>query len=867
MKKTTIFAAILMLAITFMMVAPLPSEAQTNVGQYLPLPISFTTFTFMDAAPDPVGVGQTIYLSVIMSKPLPTSQALNGDMYADLTIKVTDPNGVVTTLGPHDGGMIGGWATTYTPTVVGEYQCQAFYPGQVLTGTNPYNSNPGGYHAELRGSTALPSNSTVRTFTVQTDPVTSIYQTPPLPTQYWTRPVNALNWLWGADVASNWLGLDATGFCVSGKYDATGGFQPYGTGPNTAHILWSKSTREGGQPGGPIGSDPTTAYSTTSVVINMYDGMIIMNGIGYYTLHYGYSGTVYGWQAVDLKTGAVIWEKPAGITGAESLKCGQIFNFHSAQQYGSIAMLYTTTTSAGRTSSDEGSIVRVYDAWTGNLMMNLTNARNLAMISADPPTKSNTGQYTQFEQQGGLLGWFIESGSLKRWNSTKLYSTVNAQGVGSTAFRVSTMNWTNGIDQIIPLPADLNTSLSIGAITKECILLRFCPGFYYQANNLGWQVTMGIDAVTGKTLWGPLNQTLPIYQTTGVESAKEGVYVIQNKDVNELSGYSLTTGGLLWGPVKTLGNANTPLDCYNDIAYGKVFQWDMGGIVQAYDLNTGARLWNWSRGSAGYDDPRGIYELFGYRAHSIADGKLFLQEGVMYTPPLHPARRTVLNCTDGTLVWDILSYEARSGSPVADGVLVGWDSYDAKIYAYGQGPTQTTVSAPGAGVPFGSAVTITGSVIDISAGTKQEGVIENFPSGVPAVSDASVTQWMEYVYKQQIKPSNTTGVDVTINVLDANNNYRPIGTATSDANGVFSLAYTPDIAGAYKVYAVFSGSQAYYGSTAESAFTVNAAPETTMAPTPVPASLADQYLLPATGGIIVAIVLVGVVLALLLRKR
>jgi len=864
------FAAILLLAITVMMVAPYPSEAQTmyNIGNYLTLPMHIYSYLFIDASPNPVGVGQTIYLSAIFARPVPTSSALNGDMYLGITIKVTDPNGVVTTLGPHDGGMIGGWATTFTPTVAGTYTAQAFYPGQVLNGTNPYNSIPGGYHAELRGSTMDPSNSTVVPFVVQTDPVTAKYITPGLPTQYWTRPVNALNWNWGASTASNWLGLDATGFCVSGKYDASGCYQPYGIGPNTAHILWSKGTREGGQPGGPISSDPTTAFSTTSVVINMYDGAIIMNGIMYYTLHYGYSGTVYGWEALDLKTGNLVWDKDAGISGLESLKCGQIFNFHSAQQYGSVAMLYTTGNS-DPSQSTWGTVQRVYDAWTGNFMMNLTNARNLAMITDNKPTVANTGAYTQFDQQGGLLGWFIENGALKRWNSTYLYSTVNAQGVGSTSFSVSTKNWTNGIDQVITLPGDnsLNTTLQVAAVTNEVILLRFCPGFYYQGNNLGWQVTMGVDAVTGRILWGPLNQSLAFQETSEIGAARDGVYTIMDKDTSRIWGYSLTTGQQLWGPVNTLFNANTVLDCYEDMAYGKVFQWDMGGIVQAYDQNTGARLWNWTRGTSGYDDPHGVYELFGYRAHSIADGKLFLQEGVMYTPPLHPARRDVINCTDGTLVWDILSYEARSGSPVADGVLVSWDSYTAKIFAYGQGPTQTTVSAPDAGVPFGSAVTIKGSVMDISAGVKQEGVIENFPAGVPAVSDASISQWMEYVYKQQTKPTNTTGVTVVIDVLDANNNYRNIGTVTTDANGFFTLAWTPDISGAYKVFATFPGSQGYYASSAVSSFAVDAAPEHTAAPTQAPASLADQYLLPATGGIIVAIILVGAVLALLLRKR
>jgi len=49
---------------------------------------------------------------------------------------------------------------------------------------------------------------------------------------------------------------------------------------------------------------------------------------------------------------------------------------------------------------------------------------------------------------------------------------------------------------------------------------------------------------------------------------------------------------------------------------------------------------------------------------------------------------------------------------------------------------------------------------------------------------------------------------------------------------------------------------------------VDPAPEATATPTPQPTtSLADQYLLPATGGIIAAIAVVGIVLALLLRRK
>ena len=95
-------------------------------------------------------------------------------------------------------------------------------------------------------------------------------------------------------------------------------------------------------------------------------------------------------------------------------------------------------------------------------------------------------------------------------------------------------NWTSGIDQVIPLPTEnnLNATLGIGAISREVIMLRFSPTFYYQGTNFGWQVTMGYDAITGAKLWGPKNQTLPLPEDTSVIAARDGVYVIRNKDTN-----------------------------------------------------------------------------------------------------------------------------------------------------------------------------------------------------------------------------------------------------------------------------------------------------------------------------------------------
>ena len=145
---------------------------------------------------------------------------------------------------------------------------------------------------------------------------------------------------------------------------------------------------------------------------------------------------------------------------------------------------------------------------------------------------------------------------------------------------------------------------------------------------------------------------------------------------------------------------------------------------------------------------------------------------------------------------------------------------------------------------------------------------ERFPNGVPAVSDESQSQWMLYVYKQFERPSNATGVPIIVDVIDANGNYRNVGTTTSDANGVFSIDWKPDIPGKYTVYVTFAGSKAYWGSFAQSAFVVDEAPHATATPTVgTTQSAADLYFVPAVIGLFIAIVVVGLVTVLLLRKR
>lgn len=204
--------------------------------------------------------------------------------------------------------------------------------------------------------------------------------------------------------------------------------------------------------------------------------------------------------------------------------------------------------------------------------------------------------------------------------------------------------------------------------------------------------------------------------------------------------------------------------------------------------------------------------------------------------------------------------------------MVSLNSFDNQIYAFSKGPTATTVQTPLGGVTQGQSFTVQGTVMDVSAGTKQTTVAARFPNGVAAVNDASQTAWMEYVYMQNPAPTSASGVPVSITVIDPNGNVNNVGTTHSDTNGVYSFEVTPSMTaagpGTYTVLTIYSGSNSYWPSQSESSFTINSAPATPAPTSTPPSSVADMYFVPAIVGLFVLIIIVGIVLALLmLRKR
>ena len=796
------------------------------------------TFMLISVAPNPVGVGQIVFINPFLSKP-PVSGGMGGDgsTFEGLTVEVTKPDGTKQTLGPYKTDETGGAWDTYIPANVGTYSFQAFYPGgQTLYGFGvPYDY--------------LGSESEIVELTVQEEPIKE-YSSPPLPTEYWSRPIYSTNYGW-AQLGGHWFGLAAPAFASTGQYDATGNLNAYSPAPNTGHILWTKPTAFGGQVGAPYDNDQETQYASSSIAMSLFEPIVI-NGVLYYAQYPTITSTKAKWIAVDLRTGDTLWEKDPPATN-DDIRMGQVLSYHTKQEFGSVPYLWSLTGSSRSIFGWGGELTfNIWDPMTGIFLFNITSARNMNFIMDFDGT-----------EQGTILGYYTNSGNLTLWNSTKAMAYPNGfTGYYASTIRPSgTINFTAGNEWSVEVPA----GMSIGRVTQEVILMRNSPTPPFIGLNPGYQETAGYDAKTGAKLWGPLNQTLPKDRDISVLAGRDGYYVLHDKDLNQAWGYSLTNGQQVWGPVDLPGNAWSHISRAADIAYDKIYIWDFGGYVNALDLETGEIEWTFTRGSSGYDAPYGTYPLWHFGTHSIADGKLFLSEGSMYNPPLHPgAQRLAIDCETGELVWSILSYSGRCPGAIADGMLVEWNSYDNQIYTFGKGPTKTMVSAMPKVTLEGESVLIEGMVIDKSPGTNNPDREARFPNGVPAIADENMSVWMEYVYMQQPKPADATGVEVTLSVLDPNNNKYEIGMTTSDANGMYKLKFVPPVSGEYSIMAEFLGSESYYGSMGQTAILVDPAPIIPPEPTPTPGPQTETFI---TGSTIAILAGIAVAIFLILRKK
>jgi FOG: WD40-like repeat len=896
-NKTT---AILITAILMMSVGVSTTLLQ-GASAHNP-PLNIPTYAFCNVGTNPTGVGQTVTIGMWLGQPPPTANGPYGDRWQNITLKITLPDGTTKTQGPFTSDDTGGTYTSFTPDTLGTYTFQTIFGGQKLVGDNP---TPG-TTSPFIGDYYEPSNSSVATLTVQQEPVGGV-SVAPLPTEYWQTPINAMN-------VHNWYAISGASLNLggAGKYNTTSNFNPFTTAPKSAHILWTQPEAFGGVLGGAFGGTTTYGNYYSTAQYEKKFAPVIINGYLYYNVYPGSSTTPTGIICVDLYTGETVWTDNGANYGggspvqtaltssglATTLLCGQILDYVSPNQYGGLAYLWTTGTPAGIVST--GTTLNMFDARTGTYILSVVNGTTPAFTT---------------DESGNLIGYYINQTAgkqqimgninnnigpsptidvqtgptLNKWNST---TCIMASAWAPTASgwqwrppQLGIIPFSNGLMWRAPLATNysgnaLPSAFSIGAagpITSaqdinSGVVMMTSGGSSGGLFQPGWQIEAGYSADTGQQLWIE-NRTYAPYSRVVGECDGNGVYCEISYEDSTLYGYNVHTGDQLWKDVLSPVNPYDSIGGYmSTLANGTLYLAGFGGDIWSINMLTGSINWYTNtttlQGPSGTNSPYGVWPIWTFSIGAVADGVLFLEEGHEYSPPLFlGAQQLAINCSTGQLVWSINAFDVDSIPAIAYGVMTVINAYDNQIYAYGMGPSKVTVNAPNVGVTTQTPITITGTITDISAGASQDAVAKNYPNGLPCVSDDSMSSFMESVYMQQPVPTNTTGVLVTISVMDSNGNYRTIGTTTSNALGVYSLTWTPDIAGDYTVYATFAGSNSYYGSQASTAFYAQEAAPTTTPQAAQGPSIADQFFLPMSVVIIIAIVAVGAAILLAQRKK
>jgi len=393
-KKIFLFAMVLIAS----MITQMAVTSNTFAQVYFPVGYSYPTYAFINVAPNPVGVGQTVNVNFFVSSALETSEPPT-----NMTVKMVDPAGNTKTFGPYTGDTTGGTFFNYVPDKVGNYTFTFYYGGQTLTGNTI--SSP---QRNWGGLIALPSVSKPYVLTVQEEPLErTAYPITPLPTEWWQTPVSAENVQEWSKVTGDWLGLGSITFASTGSYNATTRYNPYTLSVLSGHVLWTKMWHAGGVAGGESvgtsgGSEDSGHYWSTRQYQPQY-APVIINGKMYSTVYPEATNLGHGIMCTDLYTGETLWT----INTTNALRCGMVTKFKMANQYGAVGpYIWTTgTLPAADTGGNKigtpssymnttGTQWNLYSGWDGKYIASIVNGSAVTLRE---------------DENGNLLGYYINN--------------------------------------------------------------------------------------------------------------------------------------------------------------------------------------------------------------------------------------------------------------------------------------------------------------------------------------------------------------------------------------------------------------------------------------------------------------------------
>jgi hypothetical protein len=848
LKTPMILSVIFLLFATSLPLLATTTQAQTTYtnmqeGASVPGPlsdgvtadVSVDTRAFLSFTPNPIGVNQELLINMWLNPPLHVSR-----YFKDYTLTITSPEGKETVIKMDSYRADATAWLNYKFDKAGNWTLKFDFPGGYFAPGN-YTTAPGAALYTSGTVTSFetsvyykPSSSPVMNLTVQQDPVGG-WSNSPLPTDYWTRPINPENRDWWP-IAGAYPG---TGYVGGGEkweelyagnnphWSDRYCFTPWVTAPNTPHVVWTRLDTLDGLIGGPSGSSSLLSAPTLPSVI--------------------YAGRCYATQTV------LVNNVPTSCSVCYDLRTGEIYYARSSGGYTptivSYSGVYNTLSglaavpgaSAGVTVQGEllyfsGTTMRKVDPNTGSSTSYTIGASSTYYMNQYAMYVQNLGNTVPIDQRYRLINW----------TTAGTNTTFASRIVTNTSYARS--NFPSVIDYNAGVGVDI-TDVTID------------PSLYATKMNVS-----AYDIWTGVSLWNKtVDEGRYVDSTTIADHGKVAILTQQG----HFLAFDLKTGAKAWTsedmdyPWGSAGFGSYTIQS----GYGLIFREGYDGVY-AYNWTDGTIAWKYKAPATPFESPyidengEPVYGFSwngnGNSGTQIADGKLytFNCEHSPTLPLTRGWRMHCINVTTGEGIWNITGYWSAGG--MEDGYLTAGNSYDGKMYVFGKGQTETTLSVPSTQINTGQKFTITGTVLDMSPAQPN----------TAAVSDEYMSVWMEHLHMQKDMPADAKGVDVSIGAIDPNGNYIDIGTATSDLNGVYGLSWAPEVPGLYHVFATFKGSESYGSSTTSTYFTASEEPTVaTIEPTPTPQSIADTYFIPATAGLFAAIVIVGILMMLMLRKR
>ena len=231
-RLATAFSLFLMFALAISVIAMPTVTAQAP---------EVPSYPYINAIPNPVGVGQTVTLHVGSLWPCGTTSTAG---WEGLEVIIEKDGATVETIDDIKTDSTGGTGIPWTPDEAGTYILTTHFPEQIAPVVGGF------FQANPPSNAIMQEDYSEHLELVVQEEAVDYYPTHPLPTEYWSRPIDAQIRSW-APLAGNWLGDQVSMDASPPAQTLYSYYNEYA--PETAHVLWAKSITMGGISGGSTG--------------------------------------------------------------------------------------------------------------------------------------------------------------------------------------------------------------------------------------------------------------------------------------------------------------------------------------------------------------------------------------------------------------------------------------------------------------------------------------------------------------------------------------------------------------------------------------------------------------------------------------